>query len=184
MTWFAKRDHLFKIFVTWFVKKSTVKVYLKSSEYIQLLYMHNHYIRIHNCFLICLNSGFFNKSVHKYFERSGPFCKSSHNLLYHLYHDRLYFHYISKIHINMMDKLLAIIHLYCSEHTNTSFVVNMYWISIKAVTLKSSSYIMTSLTTSSSVSITFINICWIIITIWWSNKNKSENHINILMIKY
>ena len=64
-----------------------------------------------------------------------------------------------KIDIDMLDKSFMIILLHLSEHTNTSFVVNMYIISIKAETLKSSSYIMTSLTTSSSVSITFINIC-------------------------
>ena len=35
--------------------------------------MHNYPISMQNCFLICFNSGFVNKSGHKYFDRSGLF---------------------------------------------------------------------------------------------------------------
>ena len=70
VTGFAKRDHFCQNICH--LKKLLLKhIKKKGFVYIQLLYMHNYSICIQNCFLICFNSGFFNKPGHKYFDRSG-----------------------------------------------------------------------------------------------------------------
>ena len=77
--------------------KTTVKTYQKNSfVYIQLLYTHNYSVCIQNLFWYVLTAVLSQIRCHKCFDRSGPVCKSDHNLLFN-------FNVVNKFSYLMMD---------------------------------------------------------------------------------